>query len=117
MYSSGSAMLPSTDAIASLRHTRRLRRHTGIHRSESSGVRIRLALSMIAVKYWLGAKYSACAMIDLAVFARAALDITSKRILLCAIHRFGNTDAPIHDVWQTCMHRPLRNARAGLRYD
>src|SRR2546422_6305489 len=39
MYSSGSAMLPSTDASASLRHTRRLRRQTGIQRSDSSGVR------------------------------------------------------------------------------
>src|ERR1043165_236368 len=40
MYSSGSAMLPSTEAIASLRQTRRLRRQTGIQRSDSSGARI-----------------------------------------------------------------------------
>ena len=33
-------MLPSTEAIASLRQTRRLRRQTGIQRSESSGARI-----------------------------------------------------------------------------
>src|SRR5689334_7532201 len=37
MYSIGSAMLPSTDAIASLRQTSRLRRQTGIQRSEKSG--------------------------------------------------------------------------------
>src|SRR6266436_7682089 len=39
MYSSGSAILPSTDARASLRQTRRLRRQTGIQRSDRSGVR------------------------------------------------------------------------------
>ncbi len=32
-------MLPSTEAIASLRHTSRLRRQTGIQRSDNSGVR------------------------------------------------------------------------------
>src|SRR5262245_53303952 len=37
MYSIGSAMLPSTDATASLRHTSRLRCHTGSQRSESCG--------------------------------------------------------------------------------
>ena len=47
MYSSGSAMLPSTDAIASLRQTSRLRRQTGIQRRESSGGRSRvLAVDM-----------------------------------------------------------------------
>src|ERR1700730_16924187 len=39
MYNSGSAMLPSTDAIASFRHTSRLRRHTGTQRSERPGGR------------------------------------------------------------------------------
>src|SRR5271170_1935726 len=39
IYSNGSAMLPRTEAIASLRHTSRLRRQTGIQRSDISGKR------------------------------------------------------------------------------
>jgi len=33
-------MLPSTEAMASLRHTSKFRRQTGIQRNDSSGVRI-----------------------------------------------------------------------------
>src|SRR5439155_10144154 len=39
MYSSGSAMLPRTLAIASLRQTSRLRCHTGMKRVDSAGRR------------------------------------------------------------------------------
>src|SRR6266404_5447165 len=50
MYSSGSAILPSTDARASLRQTRRLRRQTGIQRSDWAGVHAYSERSIVCVR-------------------------------------------------------------------
>src|ERR1700675_178166 len=59
MYSSGSAIWPSTDAIASLRQTSRLRRQTGNQRKDNSGRRSNAAEVMIRAAIDERGEYSA----------------------------------------------------------
>jgi hypothetical protein len=59
MYRSGSAILPSTDAMASLRQTSRLRRQTGNQRRDNSGMRSNAAEVMVRAAIDERGKYSA----------------------------------------------------------
>src|ERR1700680_4136829 len=59
MYRSGSAILPSTDAMASLRQTSRLRRQTGNQRRDNSGMRSNAAEVMIRAAIDERSEYSA----------------------------------------------------------
>src|SRR6266566_4162583 len=59
MYRSGSAMLPSTDAMASLRQTSRLRRQTGNQRRDNSGMRSNATEVMIPAVVDERGEYSA----------------------------------------------------------
>src|ERR1700680_2021507 len=59
MYRSGSAILPSTDAMASLRQTSRLRRQTGNHRRDNSGMRSNATEVMIRAAIDERGEYSA----------------------------------------------------------